>query len=53
MTTEDWSNRIEKFLLSDDRDILRDAGKISDEIACDKVLTEFEKYRAKQDKLHK
>ena len=28
MTTEDWSNRIEKFLLSDDRDILRDAGKI-------------------------
>ena len=53
MTMEDWSTRIDKFLLSDDRDILKDAGKISDEIACDKALTEFEKYRVKQDKLYK
>ncbi len=53
MTMEDWSTRIDKFLLSDDRDILKDAGKISHEIACDKVLTEFEKYRVKQDKLYK
>ena len=53
MTMEDWSNRIDKFLLSDDRDILKDAGKISHEIACDKALTEFEKYRVKQDKLYK
>ena len=45
--------RIEKYLLSDDRDILKDAGKISHEIACDKALTEFEKYRVKQDKLYK
>ena len=52
MTTEDWSTRIDKFLLSDDRDILKDAGKISHEIACDKALTEFEKYRVKQDKLY-
>lgn len=44
---------IDKFLLADDRDILRDAGKISHEIACDKALTEFEKYRIKQDKLYK
>ena len=36
-----------------DRDILNDAGKISHEIACDKALTEFEKYRVKQDKLYK
>ena len=35
------------------RDILKDAGKISHEIACDKALTEFEKYRIKQDKLYK
>ena len=34
-------------------DILKDAGKISHEIACDKALTEFEKYRVKQDKLYK
>lgn len=47
MTMEDRSTR------SDDRDILKDAGKISHEIACDKALTEFEKYRVKQDKLYK
>ena len=53
MTMEDWSTRIDKFLLADDRDILKDAGKISHEIDCDKALTEFEKYRIKQDKLYK
>ena len=53
MTMEDWATRIDKFLLADDRDVLKDAGKISHEIACDKALTEFEKYRVKQDKLYK
>ena len=53
MTMEDWANRIDKFLLADDRDILKDAGKISHEIVCDKALTEFEKYRIKQNKLYK
>ena len=53
MTMEDWSSRIDKFLLADDRDILKDARKISHEIAYDKALTEFEKYRIKQDKLYK
>ena len=53
MTMEDWSNRIDKFLLADDLDILKDADKISHEIACDKAITEFEKYRVKQDKLYK
>ena len=53
MTMEDWSTRIDKFLLADDLDILKDAGKISHEIACDKALTEFEKYRIKQDKFYK
>ena len=52
MTMEDWSNRIDKYLLADDRDILKDAGKISHEIAQDKALSEFEKYRVKQDKLY-
>ena len=33
MTMEDWANRIDKYLLSDDRDILEKAGKISHEIA--------------------
>ncbi len=53
MTMEDWVKRIDKFLLADDRDVLQDAGKISHEIACDKALTEFEKYRIIQDKLYK
>lgn len=53
MTMEDWVNLIDKYLLLDDRDILKDAGKISHEIACDRALTEFEKYRIKQDKLYK
>ena len=53
MTMEDWATRIDKFLLADDRDILKDAGKISHEIACDKAISEFEKYRVMQDKLYK
>ena len=53
MTMEDWANRIDKFLLADDLDVLKNAGKISHEIARDKALTEFEKYRVKQDKLYK
>ncbi len=52
MTMEDWANRIDKYLLSDDRDILKDAGKISHEIAEEKALSEFEKYRVIQDKLY-
>lgn len=51
MTMDDWSKRIDKYLLSDDLDVLRDAGKISHEIACDKALSEFEKYRVIQDKI--
>ncbi|MCQ1528537.1 virulence RhuM family protein [Lutispora saccharofermentans] len=51
LTMEDWANRIDKFLLSDDRDVLQNAGKISMEIAKDKAETEFEKYRITQDRL--
>ncbi len=35
-----------------ERDILTDTGKISHEIAGEKALTEFEKYRVFQDKLY-
>lgn len=51
MTMEDWSTRIDKYLLADDLDVLKDAGKISHDIAVDKALSEFEKYRITQDKL--
>ncbi len=53
MSMEDWVSLIDKYLLLDNRDILKDAGKISHEIACERALTEFEKYRIKQDKLYK
>lgn len=44
--------RMEKYLLSDDRDILTDAGKISMEIAKDHAESEYEKYRVIQDRLY-
>lgn len=50
MTMEDWSTRIDRYLLADDLDVLKDAGKISHEIAVDKALSEFEKYRITQDR---
>lgn len=51
MTMEDWSKRLDLFLMADDREILNDAGKITAEIAKEKAETEFEKYRIIQDKL--
>lgn len=51
MTMHDWAERIDRFLLADDRDILKVAGKISMAIAKDHAETEFEKYRIVQDRL--
>lgn len=51
MTMEDWAKRLDLFLMADDREILRDAGKITAEIAKAKAETEFEKYRIVQDRL--
>ena len=51
MTMEDWAKRIDKFLLADDRDVLKNAGTISMEIAKSHAETEFEKYRITQDRL--
>ena len=51
MTMEDWSKRLDLFLMADDREVLNDAGKITAKIAKDKAETEFEKYRIIQDQL--
>lgn len=51
MTMEDWSKRLDLFLMADDRELLQDAGKITAEIAKAKAETEFEKYRIIQDRL--
>ena len=50
MTMEDWSGRLDLFLMADDREVLQDAGKITAEIAKVKAETEFEKYRVVQDR---
>ena len=49
---EDWSKRLDLFLMADDRKVLQDAGKITAEIAKAKAETEFEKYRVIQDRLY-
>jgi hypothetical protein len=51
MTMEDWAKRLDKFLEFDERDILKDAGKISAKIAKNHAESEFEKYRIVQDRL--
>jgi len=50
MTMEDWEKRLDGFLQMWDRDILRDAGKVSSMIAKEYALSEFEKYRVIQDR---
>lgn len=52
MTMEDWSNRLDEFLKLTDREILKDTGKISHKIACNKAESEFEKYRIIQDHIY-
>ena len=52
MTMEDWSKRLDLFLMADDREVLQDAGKITAQIAKAKAETEFEKYRVIQDRLY-
>ncbi len=51
MTMEDWSKRLDLFLMADDRDVLQNAGKITAKISKAKAETEFEKYRIIQDRL--
>ncbi|MFI3142047.1 MAG: virulence RhuM family protein [Clostridia bacterium] len=51
MTMQDWAQRIDKYLLADDRDILKNAGSISMKIAREHAVCEYEKYRIIQDEL--
>jgi len=51
MTMEDWAKRLDLFLEFDDRDILRDSGKVMAQIAKEFAESEFEKYRIVQDRL--
>ena len=53
MTMADWGRHLDRILIADDMEILRDAGKISAEIAREYAENEFEKYRVIQDRLFK
>lgn len=52
MTMEDWETRLNGFLTLMDRDVLKDAGKVSAEMARIHAETEWEKYRIIQDRLY-
>lgn len=51
MTMRDWSSRLNAFLQFNERDILDQPGKVSQEVARTFAESEFEKYRVVQDRL--
>lgn len=50
MTMEDWAKRLDKFIDFNDRNILKDNGCISADLAKAHAESEFEKYRIVQDR---
>jgi len=51
MTMEDWARHLDLILQADGNELLKDAGRISAEIAKRHAENEFEKYRSVQDRL--
>jgi len=51
MTMLDWEKRLNSFIAATDMAVLKDAGKVSAEIAKQHADAEFEKYRIVQDRL--
>lgn len=51
MSMEDWSIKLNAFLQFNEKDILKNAGKVSHAIAKSFAESEFEKYRIVQDSL--
>ncbi len=52
MTMNDWINRLNAFLQFNGKEILKNAGKISQKVAQELAYKEYDKYRLKQDKLY-
>ena len=50
MTMDDWAERLDKFLAADDRELLQDAGSVTQEIAQEHAERKFQKYRVIQDR---
>lgn len=53
MTMADWEERLNRFLTLWDHEILKDAGRVTHEIAKAFAETEFEQYRIIQDRIYK
>ncbi|EES90067.1 hypothetical protein HCMG_01392 [Helicobacter canadensis MIT 98-5491] len=53
MTMQDWKDKLDSFLEFNEREILKDNGKISKKIADDFAKEEFHKFRVIQDKNYK
>lgn len=51
MTMQDWADKLNAFLQFNERDILDNPGKVTQEIAKAFAESEFEKYRVVQDRL--
>lgn len=52
MYMKDWITRLDAFLQFNEQTILKDAGKVSHEVALALAETEFDKFRKKQDALY-
>ena len=51
MSMEDWKERLDVFLQFNEREVLNNPGKVTHKVAESFALSEFEKYRIKQDRL--
>lgn len=51
MTMEDWKNKLDVFLQFNEREVLDNPGKVSHKVAESFAISQFEKYRAIQDKI--
>ncbi len=51
MTMKDWETRLNRFIEATDRKVLKDAGKVTAEIAKAHAESEFEIFRIVQDRL--
>ena len=50
MKMQDWVQKLDAFLKFNEYDILKDAGKVSHEVAAKLAEKEYEKFRVTQDK---
>ena len=53
MTMKDWVEKLNAFLQFNGKEILHNAGKISDSVAKELAYKEYNKFKVKQDKLYK